>query len=92
MPIRAGVSTYRRKTFCQCASGGGGASDALGKAEMGYLYAYFFRIVRACQVEAALRLALQAGGVRDAASEVATAFGLPRRDVYALALKLAEQE
>lgn len=41
-------------------------------------------------VEAALRAALQGAGVRDAAAGVARSFGLARRDVYALALKLAD--
>ncbi len=40
-------------------------------------------------VEAALRAALATGSVKDAASDVARGFGLGRRDVYALALKLA---
>jgi 16S rRNA (cytidine1402-2'-O)-methyltransferase len=41
-------------------------------------------------VEAALRAALRGAGVKDAAAEVARRFDLPRRDVYALALRLAE--
>lgn len=40
-------------------------------------------------VEAALRAALTTGSVKDAAADVAQAFGLARRDVYAMALKLA---
>jgi 16S rRNA (cytidine1402-2'-O)-methyltransferase len=40
-------------------------------------------------VEAALRAALALGSVKDAAADVARGFGLARRDVYALALKLA---
>lgn len=43
-------------------------------------------------VETALRAALIAGSVKDAAAEVARDYGLPRRDVYALALKLAAGE
>lgn len=39
-------------------------------------------------VETALRAALATGSVKDAAAEVARVFGLARRDVYALALKL----
>jgi 16S rRNA (cytidine1402-2'-O)-methyltransferase len=42
-------------------------------------------------VEAALRAALRGVGVKDAAADVARTFGLPRRDVYALALKLADE-
>jgi len=40
-------------------------------------------------LRAALRTALAEGSVRDAASTVAARFGLPRREVYALALELA---
>jgi 16S rRNA (cytidine1402-2'-O)-methyltransferase len=40
-------------------------------------------------VEAALRTALAVGSVKDAAADVARTYGLARRDVYALALKLA---
>lgn len=43
-------------------------------------------------VEAALRAALAAGSVKDAAADVAKAYGLARRDVYALALKLAASD
>ena len=32
------------------------------------------------------------GSVKDAAAEVAQTFGLPRKDVYQMALKLAEEE
>lgn len=40
-------------------------------------------------VEAALKEALQTMRIKDAATTVAGAFGLPRRDVYALALKMS---
>jgi len=40
-------------------------------------------------VEAALRTALAVGSVKDAEADVARTYGLARRDVYALALKLA---
>lgn len=43
-------------------------------------------------VEAALRRALRDASVRDAAAEVAAAFGLPRKDVYRRALGLSEEE
>lgn len=43
-------------------------------------------------VAAALRDALQQGSVKDAAAAVALRFGLARRDVYALALKLAKEQ
>ncbi|PZR00453.1 MAG: 16S rRNA (cytidine(1402)-2'-O)-methyltransferase [Cereibacter sphaeroides] len=39
-------------------------------------------------VEAALRRALDRGSLKDAAAEVAVAFGLPRKEVYQMALKL----
>lgn len=45
----------------------------------------------AATVEAALRQALQQGSVKDAATEVAGTFDLPRKEVYALALKLADR-
>ncbi len=43
-------------------------------------------------IEAALRLALRGASVRDAAAEVAEAFGLPRKEVYRMALGLSEEE
>lgn len=43
-------------------------------------------------VEAALRAALERGGVRDAAAEVAAALGLPRRDMYRMALDMMRDE
>ena len=43
-------------------------------------------------VEAALRKALRGASVRDAAAEVSEAFGLPRKDVYRMALGLSEEE
>lgn len=43
-------------------------------------------------VEAALRRALRGTSVRDAAAEVSEAFGLPRKDVYRMALGLSEEE
>ena len=41
-------------------------------------------------VESALRAALARSSARDAVAEVAEAFGRPRREVYALALRLSE--
>ena len=43
-------------------------------------------------VDAMLRAALAGGSVKDAATAVATATGLPRRDVYQRALVLAKVE
>jgi 16S rRNA (cytidine1402-2'-O)-methyltransferase len=43
-------------------------------------------------VEAALRSALAQGSLKDAAAEVAEALNLPRKDVYRMALKLADRE
>ena len=39
-------------------------------------------------METALRTALQTASVKDAAAEVAARLGLPKRDVYQMALKL----
>ena len=50
------------------------------------------RVVDAASIEAALRDALGHGSVRDAAAEVAAALNLPRKDVYRMALQLAERE
>jgi 16S rRNA (cytidine1402-2'-O)-methyltransferase len=50
------------------------------------------RVVDAARIEAALRDALGHGSVRDAAAEVAAALNLPRKDVYRMALQLAERE
>ena len=50
------------------------------------------RVVDAATIEAALRDALGHGSVRDAAAEVAAALYLPRKDVYRMALQLAERE
>jgi 16S rRNA (cytidine1402-2'-O)-methyltransferase len=47
------------------------------------------RVADPLAVETALRAALLTGSVKDAAAEVARDYGLSRRDVYALALKLA---
>lgn len=44
------------------------------------------------QIEEALRAALARGSVKDAAAEVAEALGMPRKEVYRLALKLSERE
>ncbi len=50
--------------------------------------------VGAADLEADLRAALAAPGMRvkDAAAQVATRHGLPRREMYALALRLADQD
>jgi len=50
------------------------------------------RVVDAASIRAALRDALGHGSVRDAAAEVAAALNLPRKDVYRMALQLAERE
>jgi 16S rRNA (cytidine1402-2'-O)-methyltransferase len=50
------------------------------------------RVVDAASIETALRDALGHGSVRDAAAEVAAALNLPRKDVYRMALQLAERE
>jgi 16S rRNA (cytidine1402-2'-O)-methyltransferase len=50
------------------------------------------QVVDAARVERALVEALAAGSVKDAATAVADAFALPRKDVYRMALKLAERE
>lgn len=44
----------------------------------------------AATLEEALMQALQGQSVKDAAAQVAVALGLPRREVYQVALKLAE--
>jgi len=48
-------------------------------------------VADAATVEEALLLALRRLSVKDAAAEVAAAYDLPRRDVYQMALKLAEK-
>jgi 16S rRNA (cytidine1402-2'-O)-methyltransferase len=50
------------------------------------------RVADAVSIEAALRDALAHGSVRDAAAEVAEALNLPRKEVYRMALKLADRE
>ena len=50
------------------------------------------RVVDAASIEAALRDALAHGSVKDAAAEVSAALNLPRKDVYRMALQLAERE
>jgi 16S rRNA (cytidine1402-2'-O)-methyltransferase len=50
------------------------------------------RVVDAASIEAALRDALAQGSVKDAAAEVAAALNLPRKEVYRMALQLAERE
>lgn len=42
-------------------------------------------------IETALQRALEGKGVRQAASEVSAAYGVPRREVYQLALRLQEE-
>jgi len=50
------------------------------------------RVVDAESIRVALRDALGHGSVKDAAARVAAALNLPRRDVYRMALQLAERE
>ena len=50
------------------------------------------RVVDAASIEAALRDALAQGSVKDAAAEVAAALNLPRKEMYRMALQLAERE
>ena len=50
------------------------------------------RVVDEASIEAALRDALAHGSVKDAAAEVSAALNLPRKDVYRMALQLAERE
>jgi 16S rRNA (cytidine1402-2'-O)-methyltransferase len=50
------------------------------------------RVVDGARIEAALRDALAHGSVKDAAAEVAAALNLPRKEVYRMALQLAERE
>ena len=72
------------------------AAEFAGRAVKGEIVVVIGRAPAAvadpAEVEVALRAALAAGGVKDAATDVARAFGLPRRDVYALALKLVEEK
>ncbi len=49
-------------------------------------------VADAASLEAALEAALQVMSVKDAAAEVSQKLGLPRRDVYQVALRLAEEE
>jgi len=49
-------------------------------------------VVDAASIEAALRDALAHGSVKDAAAEVAAALNLPRKEMYRMALQLAERE
>jgi 16S rRNA (cytidine1402-2'-O)-methyltransferase len=49
-------------------------------------------VVDGASIEAALRDALAHGSVKDAAAEVAAALNLPRKEVYRMALQLAERE
>ena len=46
--------------------------------------------VAPAEVEARLREALECHSIRDAAAEVSQALGLPRRQVYQMALRLAD--
>lgn len=50
------------------------------------------RVVDDASIKAALRDALGHGSVKDAAARVAAALNLPRKDVYRMALQLAERE
>jgi 16S rRNA (cytidine1402-2'-O)-methyltransferase len=50
------------------------------------------RVVDQASIETALRDALARVSVRDAAAEVSAALNLPRKDVYRMALQLAERE
>lgn len=50
------------------------------------------RVVDGASIEAALRDALAHGSLKDAAAEVAAALNLPRKEVYRMALQLAERE
>ena len=50
------------------------------------------RVVDAASIEAALRDALAHGSVKDAAAEVSAALNLPRKEMYRMALQLAERE
>jgi 16S rRNA (cytidine1402-2'-O)-methyltransferase len=50
------------------------------------------RAADALSIEAALRDALAHGSLKDAAAGVAQALNLPRKDVYRMALKLAERD
>jgi 16S rRNA (cytidine1402-2'-O)-methyltransferase len=50
------------------------------------------RVVDQASIETALRDALARGSVKDAAAEVSAALNLPRKDVYRMALQLAERE
>lgn len=49
-------------------------------------------VVDEASIETALRDALARGSVKDAAAEVSAALNLPRKDVYRMALQLAERE
>jgi 16S rRNA (cytidine1402-2'-O)-methyltransferase len=50
------------------------------------------RVVDGDSIQAALRDALAHGSVKDAAAEVAAALNLPRKEVYRMALQLADRE
>jgi 16S rRNA (cytidine1402-2'-O)-methyltransferase len=49
-------------------------------------------VVDEASIETALRDALARGSVKDAAAEVSAALNLPRKDVYRMALQLADRE
>jgi 16S rRNA (cytidine1402-2'-O)-methyltransferase len=46
-------------------------------------------VIQPAEVEARLKEALECHSIRDAATEVSQALGLPRRQVYQMALRLA---
>lgn len=94
---RAAVCRELTKRFEEVSRGSlaGLAADFADRAVKGEIVVVIDRAGAAeadpAAVAAALREALRGGGVKDAATEVSRAFGLPRRDVYALALRLAEE-
>jgi 16S rRNA (cytidine1402-2'-O)-methyltransferase len=94
----AAVCRELTKRFEEVSRGtlGGLAEAFAGRAVKGEIVVLVDRpgdlVVDEASIETALRDALARGSVKDAAAEVSAALNLPRKDVYRMALQLADRE